>query len=57
MYEHLLPPCLKGLKSILEFFKEQSKEIRSVPSAVLFEEAVLKILRKSLEKHSYSVHL
>ena len=51
MYELLLPPCLKVLKGILEFFKEESKEIRSVPPAVLFEKAVLKIFRKLLEKH------
>ena len=47
MYELLLPLCLKGLKGILEFFKEQSKEIRSVPLAVLFEETVLKFLENS----------
>ena len=51
MYELLLPPCLKVLKGILEIFKEQSNEIRSVPPSVLFEEVVLKIFRKFLEKH------
>ena len=52
MYDLLLPPCVKGLKGVLEFFKEQSGEIRNVPPAVLFEKAVLKTFRKFPEKHS-----
>ena len=61
MYDLLLPPCVKGLKGVLEFFKEQSGEIRNVRPAVLFEKAVLKTFRKFPEKHSrqssYSAHL
>ena len=43
MCDLLLPPGVKGLKSVLEIFKEQSDEIRSVPPAVFFQKAVLKI--------------
>ena len=42
MYDLLLPPCVKGLEGVLEVFKEQSGEIRNVPSAVSFEKAFLK---------------
>ena len=52
MYDLLLSPSLKGLKDVLEIFEGQSDKIRSVPPAVFFEKAVLKIFRKFLEKHS-----
>ena len=48
MYDLLLPPSLKGLADVLEIFEEQSGEIRSIPSAVFFEKAVLNIFRKFL---------
>ena len=51
MYDPFLPPSVKGLKDVLEIFKEQSDDIRSVPPAVFFEKAILKIFRKFLEKH------
>ena len=46
-----LPPGVKGLKGVLEIFKEQSDEIRGVPLAVFFEKAVLKIFGKFLENN------
>ena len=46
-----LPPGVKGLKGVLEIFKEQSDEIRGVPPAVFFEKAVLKIFGKFLENN------
>ena len=52
MYDLSLPQCFKQLKGVLELFKEQSKEIRSILPTLLFEKAVLKIFRKFLEKHS-----
>ena len=52
MYDLLLLPNIKRLKDVLEIFKEQSDKIRSFPPAVFFEEAVLEIFRKFLEKHS-----
>ena len=61
MYDFLLPPGIKGLKVILEIFKEQSHKISSVLPAVFFEKVVYKIFRKFLEKHlwqsSYSAYL
>ena len=41
---------IKGSKDLLEIFKEQSDEIRSIPPAVFFEKAVLKIFKKFLDK-------
>ena len=59
LYDLLLPSRVKVLKDVLEI-KEQTDEIRSIPPAVFFEKAVLKIFRK-LEKHSrqssYSTYL
>ena len=52
MYGRYLPPDVKVLKGILEIFMEQSRKIRSVPSAVLIEKGVMKIPRKFLEDHS-----
>ena len=52
MYGLYLPPDVKVLKGILEIFMEQSRKIRSVPSAVLIEKGVTKIPRKFLEDHS-----
>ena len=52
MYGLYLPPDVKVLKGILEIFMEQSRKIRSVPSAVLIEKGVMKIPRKFLEDHS-----
>ena len=46
-YDSSLLPDLKGLKCVLETFKEQSPEIRSVSPAVFLEKAALKIFRKS----------
>ena len=51
MYGLLLPPGVKGLKDVLEVFKEKSDEIRSVPPTVFFEKAVLKIFGKFIESH------
>ena len=56
-----LPPGMKGLKGVLDIFKEQHK-IRNVPPAVFFQKAVLKISGKFsktittkhlLKTHSY----
>ena len=52
MYDLLLPPNVKGLKDVLDTFKEQSDEIRNAPPAVFFEKTALKIFGKFLEKHS-----
>ena len=52
MYGLYLPPDVKVLKGILEIFMEQSRKIRSVPSAILIEKGVMKIPRKFLEDHS-----
>ena len=49
MSDLLLLPGVKRLKGVLEIFRKQSDEIRSVRSAVFFEKAVLKIFGKSLE--------
>ena len=38
----LLPLGVKGLKGILEIFKEWADKIRSVPLVEFFEKAVLK---------------
>ena len=57
MYDLLLPPGLKGLKGILESFKEKSDEIRSILPDVFFEKAVLKIFGKFLEKTSTTEHI
>ena len=46
-----LPPGVKGLKGVLEIFKEQSDEIRGVPSAIFFEKPVLKIFGKFIENN------
>ena len=51
MHELLLPASLKGLTDVLEIFEEQSGEIRSIPSAVFFEKAVLNIFRMFLGNH------
>ena len=53
MYDLLLPPGIKGLKTVLEIFKEQSHKVRSISPSVFFEKVVLNIFRKSLEKHSW----
>ena len=56
-----LPPGVKGLKVVLGIFKEQSYEIRSILPAVFFENTVLNVFRKFLEKHlwqsPYSAYL
>ena len=46
-----LPPGVKGLKGVLEIFKEQSDEIIGVPSAMFFEKPVLKIFGKFIENN------
>ena len=51
MHYLFLPSGVKGLKGVLEIFKEKSDRIRSVRPAVLFEKAVPKILGKFLENH------
>ena len=50
MYDLLLPPDDKELKGVLEIFKKESDEVRSVSPAVFFVKAVLKIFRKFPEK-------
>ena len=47
-HDLLLPPGVKVLKVVLEIFKEQSHEIRSVPQAVFFEKAVQEFFGKFL---------
>ena len=47
MYNPLLPPSVKGSKVILDIFKQQSDEIRSIPPAVLFEKTSEKIPENS----------
>ena len=49
MGDLFVPPGVKGFKSVLESFKEQSEKI--IPSAVFFEKAVLRSFRKFLENH------
>ena len=49
MSDLLLLPGVKRLKGVLEIFRKQSDEIRSVRPAVFLEKAVLKIFGKSLE--------
>ena len=53
MYKFLFPPIVKGLKDVLEMFQKKDvlDKIRSIPSAVFFEKAVLKIFRKFLENN------
>ena len=57
MYYLLLHPGIKGLEGVLEIFMEQLDDIRSIPPAVFFEKAVLKIFRKSLEYHLQHLHI
>ena len=47
----LLPQGVKELKGVVETFKEQSSNIRSVPLVVFFEKVALKIFEKFLENH------
>ena len=47
----LLPQDVKELKGVVETFKEQSSNIRSVPLVVFFEKVALKIFEKFLENH------
>ena len=42
---------IKGLKGVLEIFKEWTDKIRSVPLVEFFEKAVLKNFEKFLENH------
>ena len=51
MHDLLLPPGVKELKGVLEIFKEQSHEIKSVPQVMFFEKAVLKIFGEFLENY------
>ena len=46
-----LPQGVKELKGVVETFKEQSYNIRSVPLVVFFEKVALKIFEKFLENH------
>ena len=46
-----LPQAVKELKGVLETFKEQSRNIRSVPLAVFFENVAPKIFGKFPENH------
>ena len=46
-----LPHAVKELKVVLETFKEESRNIKSVPLAVFFENVSPKIFRKFLENH------
>ena len=46
-----LPQAVKEQKGVLETFKEQSRNIKSVPLAVVFKNIALKIFRKFLENH------
>ena len=48
MFDILLPPGVKGLKVVLEIFKEQSLEIRSIPRAVFLQNIFWKFLEKRL---------
>ena len=57
MDDLLLPPGVKGLKGILESFKEKSDEIRSIFTDVFFEKAVLKIFREIPRKPSTTEHI
>ena len=47
----LLPSGVKGLKGVLEIFKEWADEIRSVPLVEFSERALLKIFGKFPENH------
>ena len=47
----LLPQGVKELEGVVETFKEQSSNIRSVPLVVFFEKVALKIFEKFLENH------
>ena len=51
MCDILLPSGVKGLKGILEIFKEWADEIRSILLVEFFEKAALKIFRKFVENH------
>ena len=44
-----LAHAAKELKGVLETFKEQSRNIRSIPLAVFFKNVALKIFQKFLE--------
>ena len=46
-----LPQGVKELKGVVETFKEQSHNIRSVPLLVFFEKVALKIFEKFIENH------
>ena len=46
-----LPQGVKELKGVVETFKEQSSNIRSVPLVKFFEKVALKIFEKFLENH------
>ena len=46
-----LPHAVKELTVVLETFKEESRNIKSVPLAVFFENVSPKIFRKFLENH------
>ena len=46
-----LPQDVNELKGVVETFKEQSHNIRSVPLVVFFEKVALKIFEKFLENH------
>ena len=51
MYGLLLSSDIKGLKDVLEIFKEQLDEIRGILLNMFIKKALLKIFRKFLEKH------
>ena len=53
MYGLLLSSDIKGLKDVLEIFKEQLDEIRGILLNVFIKKALLKIFRKFLEKHPW----
>ena len=57
MFDLLLPPGVKGLKVVLEIFKEQSLEIRSIPRAVFLQNIFWKFLEKHLWQSPYLAHL
>ena len=46
-----LAHAVKELKGVLETFKEQSRNIRSIPLAVFFKNVALKIFQKFLENY------
>ena len=52
MYDLLLQSGVKGLKGVLQIFKEYSDEIKSVPPALFFEKTALKMFREFLEHTS-----